>query len=121
MHQLWQLVRASTAVRTDFPPEVVTVGGHDFVFVDGALTIGCVPALGVVAAGPVKLPQERATRHVETVLEPNHTHFVIVPGKEWGAESPWIALTATVHAGTARCVTVLINGGQIVCRGRARR
>jgi hypothetical protein len=71
------------------------------------------PLVGVVAAGPVKLPQEQAPRDVETVLEPNHTHFVIVPGQEWGAESPWIARTATVLAGTAPSITVLINGGQI--------
>lgn len=36
---LWQLVRASTAAPTYFPPEIVTVGGRDFVFVDGALTM----------------------------------------------------------------------------------
>jgi hypothetical protein len=35
---LWQLVRASTAAPTYFPPELVTLGGHDFVFVDGGLT-----------------------------------------------------------------------------------
>lgn len=35
---LWQLVRASTAAPTYFPPEVVTLGERDFVFVDGALT-----------------------------------------------------------------------------------
>jgi uncharacterized protein len=35
---LWQLVRASTAAPTYFPPETVTLGQHNFVFVDGALT-----------------------------------------------------------------------------------
>jgi hypothetical protein len=35
---LWQLVRASTAAPTYFPPEVVRVGGHEFVFVDGGVT-----------------------------------------------------------------------------------
>lgn len=35
---LWQLVRASTAAPTYFPPEVFTLDGRDFVFVDGALT-----------------------------------------------------------------------------------
>jgi uncharacterized protein len=35
---LWQLVRASTAAPTYFPPETVTLGKHRFVFVDGALT-----------------------------------------------------------------------------------
>jgi patatin-like phospholipase/acyl hydrolase len=41
---LWQLVRASTAAPTYFPPEVVTVGGRKFVFVDGALTMYNNPA-----------------------------------------------------------------------------
>jgi uncharacterized protein len=35
---LWQLVRASTAAPTYFPPELVTLGGREFVFVDGAVT-----------------------------------------------------------------------------------
>ena len=41
---LWQLVRASTAAPTYFPPEVVTVGEHRFVFVDGGLTMYNNPA-----------------------------------------------------------------------------
>ena len=35
---LWQLVRASTAAPVFFPPEVVTVGQDEFVFVDGGIT-----------------------------------------------------------------------------------
>jgi hypothetical protein len=35
---LWQLVRASTAAPTYFPPEVVSVGRKTFVFVDGGVT-----------------------------------------------------------------------------------
>lgn len=35
---LWQLVRASTAAPTFFPPEVVTLGNNRFVFVDGGVT-----------------------------------------------------------------------------------
>lgn len=35
---LWQLVRASTAAPVFFPPEVVTVGKDEFVFVDGGIT-----------------------------------------------------------------------------------
>jgi len=38
---LWQLVRASTAAPTFFPPEVVTLGKnkkYDFIFVDGGVT-----------------------------------------------------------------------------------
>ncbi|UFS72106.1 patatin-like phospholipase family protein [Geomonas sp. RF6] len=35
---LWQLVRASTAAPVYFPPEVLTVGEHRFIFVDGGIT-----------------------------------------------------------------------------------
>lgn len=41
---LWQIVRASTAAPTYFPPEVVTVGGTPFVFVDGGVTVYNNPA-----------------------------------------------------------------------------
>src|SRR5918999_673795 len=36
---LWQLVRASTAAPTYFPPEVVRVGQKEFIFVDGGITM----------------------------------------------------------------------------------
>jgi len=35
---LWEVVRASTAAPLVYPPEPVTLGGRDFVFVDGAIT-----------------------------------------------------------------------------------
>ncbi|OSI68581.1 patatin-like phospholipase family protein [Bradyrhizobium canariense] len=35
---LWQLVRASTAAPTYFPPEVISTGRRDFIFVDGGVT-----------------------------------------------------------------------------------
>lgn len=35
---LWKLVRASTAAPTFFPPENVTVGSQQFIFVDGGIT-----------------------------------------------------------------------------------
>ena len=41
---LWQLVRASTAAPTYFPPESIQVGGHLFVFVDGGVTMYNNPA-----------------------------------------------------------------------------
>jgi patatin-like phospholipase/acyl hydrolase len=41
---LWQLVRASTAAPTYFPPEVVQVGGEEFLFVDGGVTMFNNPA-----------------------------------------------------------------------------
>lgn len=42
---LWQIVRASTAAPTYFPPEVVTLGaGLEFIFVDGGVTMYNNPA-----------------------------------------------------------------------------
>jgi patatin-like phospholipase len=41
---LWQLVRASTAAPTYFPPEVIHVGNKQFVFVDGGVTMYNNPA-----------------------------------------------------------------------------
>jgi patatin-like phospholipase len=41
---LWQLVRASTAAPTYFPPEVITCGDKPFVFVDGGVTMYNNPA-----------------------------------------------------------------------------
>jgi patatin-like phospholipase/acyl hydrolase len=41
---LWQLVRASTAAPTYFPPEVIAVGQKKFVFVDGGVTMYNNPA-----------------------------------------------------------------------------
>jgi hypothetical protein len=78
-----------------------------------AATQATFPLVGVVANGPLKQLRQEASQRSETVLEPNHTHFVFVPGDEWGAESPWLARTATVLAGAARSITVLVNGGQI--------
>ncbi|MFZ0158995.1 MAG: patatin-like phospholipase family protein [Kineosporiaceae bacterium] len=41
---LWQLVRASTAAPTYFPPELIDIGTRTFVFVDGGVTMYNNPA-----------------------------------------------------------------------------
>lgn len=41
---LWQLVRASTAAPTYFPPEVISCGDKPFIFVDGGVTMYNNPA-----------------------------------------------------------------------------
>ncbi len=58
---LWQLVRASTAAPTYFPPEVVSVGDHRFVFVDGGVTMYNNPAFQLflmATLAPYKLEWE---------------------------------------------------------------
>jgi len=83
--------------------------------IDGTFSL-----LGVAAEGTVILPtaQERVSLLREchddrSVLEPNHTHFVLVPGNQWGDESPWLAAVAKILAGDAPSVTLLVNGGEI--------
>lgn len=78
-----------------------------------AVTDATFPLVGVVAAGPLRLRREHDAAQVEAVLEPHHTHFVVVPGEQWGAEAPWIARTATALAAPTGSITVLVNGGQI--------
>ena len=41
---LWQLVRGSTAAPTYFPPEVISLGAKEFIFVDGGVTMYNNPA-----------------------------------------------------------------------------
>ncbi|MFD7654744.1 hypothetical protein ACFV4N_12275 [Actinosynnema sp. NPDC059797] len=47
------------------------------------------------------------------VPEPNHTGLVLVPGRRWGDEAPWLADLAGVVAGAAPSLTVLANGGAV--------
>lgn len=77
---------------------------------------GTFPLIGVAAIGTVILPESENTFADAAPLEPNHTHFVFVPGNNWGDESPWIANVATSLADGAPSVTVLINGGGITLR-----
>ena len=48
-----------------------------------------------------------------SILDPNHTQFIFIPGKDWGDESQWISKIATRVAGGKKSITVLINGGDI--------
>ena len=46
-------------------------------------------------------------------LEEHHTHFALIPGANWGKESPWLAHCASLLANDYPSITVLINGGKI--------
>jgi hypothetical protein len=49
----------------------------------------------------------------QSILDPHHTHFFLIPGDNWGDESAWISKIATRIAGDKKSLTVLVNGGQI--------
>lgn len=72
------------------------------------------PLLGVVVQQKAILPSCPAPAEDAAALEPNHTHFILVPGSEWGDESDWIADTATILSNDEHpSMTMLINGGAI--------
>ncbi|MCI0555186.1 MAG: hypothetical protein L0287_29930 [Anaerolineae bacterium] len=49
----------------------------------------------------------------KSILDPNHTHFFLISGDDWGDESAWISKIATSIAGDNKSITILINGGNI--------
>lgn len=70
--------------------------------------------IGIAARCTVKLPDKPRSRgNVGASLEPNHTHFLFVPGDRWGDEAPWIgSITATLAAG-APSATLAVGGGKV--------
>lgn len=46
-------------------------------------------------------------------LESRHSHFVLVPGASWVEGARWQARVASVLAGDAESITVLVNGGEV--------
>lgn len=70
------------------------------------------PLVGITPMGLATLPTQIATAPEAAPLEPHHTHFILVPGSNWGDESFWIAKVASTIA-DAMSVTLLINGGEI--------
>jgi len=46
-------------------------------------------------------------------LAPYYSHFILVPGNQFGDESPWIVDAATILSNGYRSVTILINGGEV--------
>ncbi len=78
---IWQLLRASTAAPTFFPPEQITLGDESFLFVDGAITPYNNPALlaALMATLPpyrLEWPTGRDALHVVSIGTGGHrTHL----------------------------------------------
>jgi len=72
-----------------------------------------IPLVGTAAIGTVSFAGNAAARSDAARLQPDHTHFVLVPGTDWGAESPWLPRVAHAIAAGRPVVTVLINGGAV--------
>lgn len=74
------------------------------------------PLVGVLPIGVATLPDALPPCADAAALESNHTHFILIPGENWGDESLWIAKIASTVANGASSVTVLVNGGEITWR-----
>jgi SLOG in TRPM, prokaryote len=68
------------------------------------------PLVGVAPAAKVAVPGDAASTG-RTLLEPHHTHLVLVPGETWEDGAPWLARVASEIAGNANSVTILVDGG----------
>lgn len=78
------------------------------------------PLIGVAVEALVTPPQEGkyvgtggSNQHSLVPLESNHSAFVLVPGHDWGDESPYLARIGTLLADGGPSITVLVNGGTI--------
>jgi hypothetical protein len=68
--------------------------------------------LGVAAAGKVTYPGGPSVASNDSApLDPNHSHFVLVDGKEWGSETE--TLFELAAAFNVPVLAILVNGGAI--------
>jgi len=71
------------------------------------------PLIGIAVREKVILPDQKVRPPDATELEPHHSHFIFVPGQEWGDESKWIDKIVNQLSYKNRSLTILINGGDI--------
>jgi hypothetical protein len=96
----------------DLAPLAASIGA---VAVDGGTDSGVMRAMGRARARtgdsfPLVGVVPEALAHD---LEPNHSHFVLVPGSDWGDGAPWLAGVATSLADGHTSATLLVNGGEV--------
>ncbi len=68
--------------------------------------------VGVAPAGRTSAPGVEAARG-STPVEPNHSLVMLVPGDDWGSESPWLVSAARILSGGRPVAAVVVDGGQI--------
>ena len=78
------------------------------------------PLVGIAPEGIVTWPEGPRNGNLLPLgnereqLEPHHSHFILVPGNQFGDETKWIVRAATMIArGRHKSVTVLANGGKV--------
>ena len=86
--------------------------------IDGGTSSGVMAAIGRARQlngndFPLVGIAARGIKDIETMLEPNHSHFILCPGNDWGVEAEWIAAAASALSGSLPSIAILINGGKI--------
>lgn len=78
------------------------------------------PLIGISPEGTVTWPEGPRTgapllpNHEREQLEPHYSHFILVPGNQFGDESKWIVRAASmITKDRNKSVTVLMNGGKV--------
>jgi hypothetical protein len=77
------------------------------------------PLIGVAPEALVTWPGgPRSTKFLwwgtqRWALASYYSHFILVPGSQFGDESPWIVDTATILSQGIKSVTILVNGGEV--------
>jgi SLOG in TRPM, prokaryote len=74
---------------------------------------GTAPCIGVVPSGCVTWPGEAAGDAELILLEPHHSHFVLVEGSAWGDETAMLCALSQELSRAAPAVVVLASGGAI--------
>jgi hypothetical protein len=105
---------------------VPAVRAHDAIAVDGGTDSGVMrlfgrarpggaafPLVGVASLENVTFEGHRGRNPDPAPLEPNHSHFVLVPGDAWGDEAAMLARVVATLAGDRPSATLLINGGDL--------
>ena len=117
-----EIARANEVVRHAVVPTAERLGA---VVIDGGTDSGVMalmgraraaarasfPLVGVVVERLAALPGQNAPEGAAP-LEPNHTHFVLVPGSAWGDEAGALSQLAAAVA-PRRSATILLNGGEL--------
>ncbi|EGV18238.1 hypothetical protein [Thiocapsa marina] len=75
------------------------------------------PLIGIAPQGAVTIdtgePNPLAREDGRVRLDPEHTHFMLVPGEGWGDESPWLSAVADRLARGRGTLMLVAAGGAI--------
>jgi hypothetical protein len=69
--------------------------------------------VGVAPFAKMSLPHLCYLPPASALPAPHHTHFILVPGDQWGDESAWLAKVTTLLSGHSPSVTIVVNGGDV--------